>query len=319
MKYNQKLLRIKSSSGKQMFNLIKKNRNTVDDIITKQNTNLLENLNNISTYNSLTKIWDEFNISESYKDFFNIILNKLTEEEREDICLKEFKELSELKNNINSLVKEIHSRKNSLETLFNLNNLANANGELFSEEKRPNSQIIKEISEQINNLRLHSVNVCFKMKKIKNKIYEGYLYGKYNLNTISKIFGFDKNYLIRMKEEMNFLKVGKIKLFFNIGNNPDPFLTKTSENVNNPNNDFSFYLIPMSKELNESIKQCNYFIYQELIYYQTNNNKINNFVDNQGENFDKNNNFNEIYNTNEALFDEGNNLNNIKYKEDIGN
>ena len=45
---------------------------------------------------------------------------------------------------------------------------------------------------------LHSVNICFMMKKIKNKIYEGYLYGKFDLVTIEKRFGFDKDYLIKM-------------------------------------------------------------------------------------------------------------------------
>ena len=65
------------------------------------------------------------------------------------------------------------------------------------------------------------------MKKIKNKIYEGYLKGKYDLDIISKTYGFDKDYIIKLKEEMKFLKTGKIGLFFNIGKSPDPFLIKT--------------------------------------------------------------------------------------------
>ena len=162
---------------------------------------------------------------------------------------------------------------------------------------------------------MHSVNICFKMKKIKNKIYEGYIYGKFDLDDISKIFGFDKDYLIKMKEEMNFLKDGKIKSYFNIGSNPDPFLTKASENRNNANNDFAQNLIPMSKELEESIKQCNYFIYQDLIYYQTNNNRINNFMFNQGAYDTKNNNnLKDIYN--EAQTEEENNADSIQNKED---
>ena len=108
----------------------------------------------------------------------------------------------ELKNNINSLIKEKKKKKKSLEDLFKLNNLLK--GDENSEENAINEQIIKEISEQIINLRMHSVNICFKMKKIKNKIYEGYIYGKFDLDDISKIFGFDKDYLIKMKEEMNF-------------------------------------------------------------------------------------------------------------------
>ena len=313
MIYNQKILRIKSSSGNHINNLIKKNRKTAENLIINKNNKMFENLNTIWSYSSLTKIWTEFNVTESYKNFFNLILNKLNEEEREDMCLKEFKDLNELKNNINSLIKEIQLRKKSLEDLFRLNNLLKEDEN--SEENAINEQIIKEISEQIINLRMHSVNICFKMKKIKNKIYEGYIYGKFDLDDISKIFGFDKDYLIKMKEEMNFLKDGKIKSYFNIGSNPDPFLTKASENRNNANNDFTPNLIPMSKELEESIKQCNYFIYQDLIYYQTNNNRINNFIFNQGAyNTKNNNNLKDIYN--EAQTEEDNNADGIQKKED---
>ena len=313
MIYNQKILRIKSSSGNHINNLIKKNRKTAENLTINKNNKMFENLNTIWSYSSLTKIWTEFNVTESYKNFFNLILNKLNEEEREDMCLKEFKDLNELKNNINSLIKEIQLRKKSLEDLFRLNNLLK--GDENSEENAINEQIIKEISEQIINLRMHSVNICFKMKKIKNKIYEGYIYGKFDLDDISKIFGFDKDYLIKMKEEMNFLKDGKIKSYFNIGSNPDPFLTKASENRNNANNDFTPNLIPMSKELEESIKQCNYFIYQDLIYYQTNNNRINNFMFNQGAyNTKNNNNLKDIYN--EAQTEEDNNADSLQNKED---
>ena len=316
MKNNEKILRLKVGPGNHIYNLIRKNRNTADNVLTNPKNNYLDNFNSISNYNSLLKAWNEFNISESYKSFFNLILNKLSKEEKEDICLKELKELSELKNNISSLLKEIQARKKSLEKLFKFNNLLSR--DLITEINAPNNTIMKEISEQIANLRLHSVNICFKMKKIKNRIYEGYIYGKFDLNFISKQFGFDKDYLIKMKEEMNFLKGGKIKMYFNIGLNPDPFLMKASDNIILSNNESSFYMIPMSKELEDSIKQCNYFIYQELIYYQSNNNRINSFINSQMENIDKNINYNEIYN--EDIYEEGNNYENIldnsKFKED---
>ena len=314
-KYHSNLSRLKNKSSNHIYNLIKKNRNSTDNILENKNYNLLENFTTIPNYNALSEIYNEFSISQSYKNFFHLILNKLNEEEREDICLKEFKELSELKNNIISLIKEIKLRKQSLENLFNLNNALSA--DLNTEDNAPNKNTIKQISEQIVNLRLHSVNICFKMKKIKNSIYEGYLFGKFDLHTISKKFGFDKDYLIKMKEEMYFLKEGKIKLYFYIGNNPDPFLKKASDNI--LKNDSSFYMIPMSKELEESIKQCNYFIYQELIYYQTNKNRMNTIFNNQTENIDKSNDYNDIYNKsmNEEINNDDNNMANDKYKKDI--
>ena len=316
----EKILRLKSSSGNNINKLMKKNRNTSYNISTNENINVIEKLKTISNYNALSKMWDDFNISESYKNFFNLILYKLGEEEREDLCLKECKELSELKNNINSLIKEIQSRKKCLENLFKLNNLLG--DDLITEINAPHNSVTKKISEQIANLRLHTVNICFKMKKIKNRIYEGFLNGKFDLDLISKKFGFDKDYLIKMKEEMNFLKEGKIKTYFKLGRNPDPFLRKASDNIMNANNESSFYMIPMSKELEESIKQSNYFIYQELIYYQTNNNRISTFLNSQVINIDKNlDNFKEL--NNEAINEDGSiqehNKDNNKSKEEVIN
>ena len=294
LKYIDKISKFKSTSGNQLYNLMPENKNSTENIAKNQNNNFIKNLNNISNYISLLDIWTEFNISEPYKNYFNIILNKLSDEEKEELCLKELKELSEIKNNIFSLIKEINLRKEILTKLFKLNNLLNR--DLENESNSPDNMTLKEISEQIVNLRMHSINICFKMKKIKNKIYEGYLYGKYDLDVISKTYGFDKDYIIKMKEEMKFLKTGKIGLFFNIGKSPDPFLIKASENINNSNNDSSFYFIPMTKEVNDSIKECNYFIYQELIYYQTNKNRLNNLMNYKNKNIGKRNNIREHYN-----------------------
>lgn len=315
LKINEKILKIKSGPGNSIYSLIQKNKKTTENILQEKNINNEEYLNNISNYNSLLLIWNDFSVSESYKNFFNLILNKLREEEREDMCHKEYKELSELKNNIISLIKEIQFRKESLEKLFQLNNLLNK--DLITEINVPDKTLMKQINEQIANLRLHTVNICFKMKKTKNKIYEGYIYGKYDLDDIAKKFGFDKDYLIKMKEEMIFLKKGKINNYYNIGRNPDPFLINCSENVINSNNDSSFYFVPMSKELEESIKQCNYFIYQELIYYQTNNNKINTLINTKEEILTKNH--KEI---NESMSEKdykNNNIDKLKYNEDLIN
>ena len=234
-----------------------------------------KSLNEISSYNSLINLWNEFCVMDTYKNLFNMILNKLSEEDKEDICSKEIKEFVELKKNINSLKKEIKSRK---KTLGKINELNLQLGESFMKDgNNIDNEIIKDISDEIKNLRLYTVNVCYKMKKIKNKIYEGYLYGKYDLNSISEKFGFDKDYLIKMKEEMLFLKEGYIKHFFNLNNDFSPFLMNASEKISSSNGEPDIHIVPISSELKENIKQCNYLIYQELIYYQ--NSKINSQFD----------------------------------------
>jgi hypothetical protein len=52
-----------------------------------------------------------------------------------------------------------------------------------------------------------------------------------------------------MKEEMNFLKDGNAKYFFNIVEDQTPFLVKASEEDPNANGDPFIHLVPMSKEV----------------------------------------------------------------------
>ena len=124
------------------------------------------------------------------------------------------------------------------------------------------------MSNNIEKLRNITINICFLMKKIKNKIYNGNLTGKYNLDIISQNFHFDKNYLIKMKEELNFLKEGNAKYFFNISEDQSPFLIKASEEDNESKKDPFIFIVPITDEIRTKIEKCNYIIYQELIAYQ---------------------------------------------------
>ena len=268
-------LRHKSNPGNNhIYYLNNKNKFSPKKIIHPIKDSESQDLYNIQNYTSLIKLWNDFNIINSYKELFNMILNQLNDEDKEDLCFKEIKELTELKNNIYSLLKEIQFRKKVLKELYYLNKL----GETFKSQENNDSSTseanIKNISDQIEKLRKYTINICFIMKKIKSIIYEGYHHGKYDLNIISQNFGFDKNYLVKMKEEMSFLKEGYIKYYFNIGD-LNPFLLKASEKINNYNGEHNIHIVPISNEIKEKIKQCNYYIYQELIYYQ--NSKINNF------------------------------------------
>jgi len=239
--------------------------------LNNNNTNEYENqdLYNIPNYNSLIQLWKDFEVFNSYQELFNMILNQLNDEEKEDLINKEINELNELKKDIDSLVKEIQSRKTSIVELEILNEKLGESYNNDDENSNPNEALIKNVSDQIENLRQYTVNICLNMKKIKNIIYEGHTNGKYDLDIISKNFGFDKNYLVKMKEEMIFLKEGYIKSYFNIENELTPFLMKASEKINNSNGEISYiHIVPISKELKEKIAQCNYYIYQELIYYQ---------------------------------------------------
>ena len=116
------------------------------------------------------------------------------------------------------------------------------------------------------------------MKAIKEKINAGHPWGKFDIDKIAEKYKFDKNYLIKMKDEMCVLKEGYAKYFFNIGDDQTPFLLNSSESTNNNRKeDIFMHIVPLNNELKENINQCIYIIYQELIGYQNSNVSQNNF------------------------------------------
>ena len=248
------------------FESLEKKRYDVNEMSSNENLNKINN-----NPQKLNKIWKDLCILQPYKDLFNIILSQLSEERKADICEREYKELYDIRKNILLLSASVYYRIKILEDLKNLNDKLGIT--LKSKQITSNEVIIKNISDKIENLREHTINICFLMRKIKSKINEDHQWGKFNFNAISERYMFDKNYLIKMKEEMSILKEGYAKYFFNVGDDNDPFLLQASDQNNNNKNNNEFFKrsIPLSDEMRENINQCIYIIYQELIGYQNNN------------------------------------------------
>ena len=251
------------------------NRKLISDLMRNQNrikSQLLNNENN--SPDKLIKICKDLCILEPYRELFNLLITQLSYKSREDFCQREFNELYELKNNLQFLSMSVYYR---IKTLENLSSLNDKLGDLLQNKKADSNEVtLKKISKNIENLREYTINICFLMQKIKSKINEGYLWGKYDLNAISEKFKFDKNYLIKMKDEMCVLKEGYIKYFFNICDN-DLFLVNTSEPEDKKQSDPFMHYVPLSNKMKDNINQCIYIIYQELIGYQNSNVFENNF------------------------------------------
>ena len=256
-------------------NLNFQNRRLLSDLMRNQNRIKNKILNNeINSPDKLIKIWKDLCILEPYRELFNLLITQLSYKSREDFCQREFNELYELKNNLQFLSTSVYYR---IKTLENLSSLNDKLGDLLQNKKAESNEVtLKKISKNIENLREYTVNICFLMQKVKSKINEGYLWGKYDLNAISEKFKFDKNYLIKMKDEMCVLREGFIKYFFNICDN-DLFLVNTSEPEDKKQSDPFIHYVPLSNKMRDNINQCIYIIYQELIGYQNSNLLENNF------------------------------------------
>ena len=244
---------------------------------TLKNENKIIHLNKKDdiSFKEILKLWDYLNVSISYRKIFNAILNQLEKEERNKLISNEYIELDELKKDIESLLDNISLRKDIIVRLKYMNK--NLKLIFKSEDKSLNIRLVKNMSNKIEKLRNVTINICFLMKKIKNKIYNGNMIGKYNIDKISQTYQFDKNYLIKMKEELNFLKEGNAKYFFNISEDKSPFLIKSSEKGNVSKEDPFIFIVPITEEIKNKIDKCNYIIYQELIAYQNRDFKNNKF------------------------------------------
>ena len=233
--------------------------------------------NSHNSPDKLTRIWNDLCILEPYRELFSIITTQLSDKNKGDFCEREFNELYELRTNLQLLSTSIYYRQKILENINFLNDKLGII--LRSKQNNSNEVLLKKISKKIENLREHTVNICFLMQKIKSKINQAHPWGKFNLDSISEKYKFDKNYLIKMKEEMVVLKEGYTKYFFDIADDNNPFLLNASEPLDKKNktSDPFFHYVPITNEMRENINQCTYIIFQELIGYQNNNVSENNF------------------------------------------
>ena len=258
------------TKGIEKYKLTENKNNTKNSIDTN-NFNVI----NIINMNNLMKMWDDLAVNMNYRKLFEVIYKELDEENKEELYKKETNELNKIKNCINDLKQNIEKRINTIQELFDLN--VKLNTEIINKDNKCNEIILGEISDKINELRRHTVNVCKSMKKIKTELSGIKSLDKYDIGLIGEKFKFDKNYLIKMKGELSFLKEGFIKYYFNIGNDQTPFLLKASQKSKISNDQDPFiHLVPLDQNLKEEITDCTYYIYQELIAYQ--NEKVHNKV-----------------------------------------
>ena len=265
-------LKILYSGKNNMVNLTQKNIK-VPKIKNDINLNYVD-INSTNLIN-LEKIWDELCINKKYRDYFKYIYKELDTDYKEHLYLKETEELNNIKNSIKELKYFINLRKEVLNEIKNLNDKLEQ--ELLEKNNNGKEKILKEICDKINLLREHTIDICHSMQKIKSYMFSINNLDKYNLDLISRKFDFDKNYIIKMKFELNFLREGFAKYYFNIEKDQTPFLLNASDGTKIPKGDLFLRIIPLSDELKKKILDCDFYIHQELIAYQNENFNKQNF------------------------------------------
>ena len=214
-------------------------------------------------FKQLFQKWDELYVPSKYRKSFYFLYKET--DNKENFFLEEYEELSKMISLINSLKNNINLRINILSELFYLNQCLNKI--LINNNKTEKEKVLMMISKKIQKMREYTINICINMKKIKKIVFKVDMLKKYDLDLLAEKYGFDKNYLLKMKQELNFLKDGYMKYFFNIAEDQTPFLLKCSE-TNKNKKDSMIRIVPLNNEQQKIIMKCLFYIYQELIAYQ---------------------------------------------------
>ncbi|MDD7616506.1 MAG: hypothetical protein PUJ85_04015 [bacterium] len=218
---------------------------------------------NMEPCDKIMLLWNDLGVLDNYRELFTVVANQLDDQARRDFYNLEIQNLTNIFDDLNYLVQCIQSREISISNLKKLNEKLSSI--LKETSPKSNEQQFSIIINEIQNVRMSTINVVNQMNKIRNK-YSFCIYGgKFNIDTLGKKFSFDKNYLIKMKEEMTFLKYGYIKYFFNINESVDPFMLSASFDTGDPLQQ----QVPITQDMHEQIKLAQYLILQDLIFYQS--------------------------------------------------
>ena len=228
-------------------------------------------LNDDIKIKNIIMLWNELEVKESYRNYFFFIYREIDQEDKISLYHNEINELIELKSDIKNLTYNIDLRLGIIKMLSEMNKELNKK---MSSNKKEDLDffIINDMMKKLEDLTIQTVNIVNYMKKIKKIIYLTPNLGKYNLDILAYKFKFDKNYIIKMKLETNFLRQGYAKQLFNIKNDKSPFI-RPNNKINSSKVIKEIYTISLDQRVLNSIKECNYYIYKELIAYEYNKGK----------------------------------------------
>ena len=207
--------------------------------------------------------WGELGITHEYRSVFMNILEEASDNERMNIIAQEKNNMKKFKDALLNLKKEIENRENNLAQLKKSNFLIQS---ASSNEQNANSinSILQNVISLIKNLRINAVNIVKKVIKV-NQITSYYANsGKFNINKIKPEYAYDPRYLVKMKNDLQFLRDSALSMFIEMNNTEiDPFLTNCAPVSNKIKGNKR--IIPISDDMMKSIIESRYLLLQETV------------------------------------------------------
>ena len=219
-------------------------------------------------YIQIKSLWDELGVTLSYRNIFNNVSLQLDQMYREGYFTYEKKQLTYLADMINKVNKDIDSREKTIKLLETCAKYI----QYDSNDNISQDKLISNIIGMLNDLRAISLNIVNSYIAIRKEIGYDVLMCKHKLDNIAN---FDKDYLLHMKNDTDFLYKTSLNKFFTFASKSDPFLTTIAVNLNDTS---SKYPLVIEDTLIETIKNCQYLMIQEMIYNECNkSNKSNSY------------------------------------------
>jgi len=267
-------------------NIANKSNNSTNFI---RNNNYI-NVNNTSNiYNNMSLdelevyigiLWNKLGVKVNYQKTFNELKEeKENEEAKREIMILEIQNLEKMENFLNDLGSHVESRDKTILLLKKLIEVMEK--QFISIDLDIKESVINDFHKAITAYRVNTIKVIkgiemynqlFSYNINKGKFDEDYLVRK------SKLYDKEnniKNYLLKIKDDLNFLGYSKIngykQLNLNFSKSDDPFLLSVLEQIPFNLDDYNY------------IKQCQYIIMQEVIF-----DSMNSKMDNKNNNSEAN-------------------------------
>ena len=256
-------------------NDILKNEKIKNSLLVRSSSEVMTNKYNINSKEKekedykeelliLNNLWEELGVTKNYQEQFNHLL--INENLRKTMIYQEKESLQKFRNSLMKLRKEIICRENNIESLIKIIRI------LETENMKDN--LLKEVISIIKSLRLNAVNIVFYMIKIRELAFYYYFQGKWDLTKIKIDYLYNNSYLLKMKDDLNFIVNSILKNYIEMNNFPiDAFLTNCSQRNNNKINQDKI-IIPITDELSKLIEQCKFIIIQDKILDNIYNNNF---------------------------------------------
>ena len=257
-----------NEKNKKYKKFIKLNDN---NIIDQNDLNLNEE------FNSLIILWNDLGVTNEFQNKFKNSLLPLSNEEKFSYIQKEKIELSKFRNALLNFTKNVSQREKNIDLLKKYDEIIDIN-----------LSKLNDIQKIIENLRISSVNCVNSIIKLRSFSYYNSFNGKFNFNNMNKAYIYNDQYLIKMKNDLNFLNNSNLQKYIDFSfEEIDPFLVCCSIKNNNINQ--NKIVIPINENLMNQINESKYYLNQDLVNYNNLKNNNNNNNTKFNSNFNENN------------------------------